>query len=68
VEDVETGQKRLIDTSDVTIRTQYASFFESNKERFQKDFALAKSDTISISTEEDYIKAMQVFFKRRSKR
>ncbi len=61
VEDVETGQKRLIDTSDVTIRTQYASFFESNKERFQKDFALAKSDTISISTEEDYIKAMQVF-------
>lgn len=68
VEDAETGQKRLIDTSDETIRTQYASFFESNKERFQKDFALAKSDTISISTEEDYIKAMQVFFKRRSKR
>lgn len=68
VEDVETGQKRLIDTSDETIRTQYASFFESNKERFQKDFALSKSDTISISTEEDYIKAMQVFFKRRSKR
>lgn len=68
VEDVETGQKRLIDTSDANIRTQYASFFESNKERFQKDFALAKSDTISISTEEDYIKAMQVFFKRRSKR
>jgi uncharacterized protein (DUF58 family) len=68
VEDVETGQKRLIDTSDVSIRAQYASFFESNKERFQKDFALAKSDTISISTEEDYIKAMQVFFKRRSKR
>lgn len=68
MEDAETGQKRLIDTSDATIRTQYASFFESNKERFQKDFALAKSDTISISTEEDYIKAMQVFFKRRSKR
>ncbi|HMR88894.1 MAG TPA: DUF58 domain-containing protein [Saprospiraceae bacterium] len=68
VEDAETGQKRLIDTSDANIRTQYASFFESNKERFQKDFALAKSDTISISTEEDYIKAMQVFFKRRSKR
>lgn len=68
VEDAETGQKRLIDTSDANIRSQYASYFESNKERFQKDFALAKSDTISISTEEDYIKAMQVFFKRRSKR
>lgn len=68
VEDAETGQKRLIDTSDANIRTQYASYFESNKERFKKDFALAKSDTISISTEEDYIKAMQVFFKRRSKR
>jgi uncharacterized protein (DUF58 family) len=68
VEDAETGQKRLIDTSDANIRTQFASYFESNKERFKKDFALAKSDTISISTEEDYIKAMQVFFKRRSKR
>ena len=68
VEDAETGQKRLIDTSDASIRTQFASYFESNRERFKKDFALAKSDTISISTEEDYIKAMQVFFKRRSKR
>lgn len=68
MEDAETGQKRLIDTSDANIRSQYASYFESNKERFQKDFALAKSDTISISTEEDYIKSMQVFFKRRSKR
>jgi uncharacterized protein (DUF58 family) len=68
VEDAETGQKRLVDTSDANIRAQYSSYFEYNKEQFQKDFALAKSDTISISTEEDYIKAMQVFFKRRSKR
>lgn len=68
VEDAETGQKRLIDTSDPLLRNNFAAHFDSNQERFKKDFALAKSDTISISTEEDYIKAMQVFFKRRSKR
>jgi len=68
VEDAETGQRRLIDTSDATLRNNYAAYFTANQERFQKDFALAKSDTISISTEEDYIKAMQVFFKRRAKR
>ncbi len=68
VEDAETGQKRLIDTSDATLRNNFSAYFTANQEQFQKNFALAKSDTISISTEEDYIKAMQIFFKRRSKR
>ncbi|MBC7884749.1 MAG: DUF58 domain-containing protein [Saprospiraceae bacterium] len=68
LEDAETGMKRFVNSSDGDVRNRYASFFKISNERFQKDFNMAKSDTINISTEDDYIKAMQVFFKRRSKR
>ncbi|MBK9733963.1 MAG: DUF58 domain-containing protein [Saprospiraceae bacterium] len=68
VEDAESGQKYIIDTGDPVIQSDYTKYFQSNVERFYKDFALAKSDTISITTEDDYIKAMQIFFKKRSKK
>lgn len=68
VKDAETGIVRLIDTSDSNIRLAWARHFSQHTAFFEKCFSLAKCDTISIDTEEDYIKAMQIFFKRRSKR
>lgn len=68
VADAETGSQRIIDTSDPNIRAAYAKHYRISLEKFNKYFAFAKSDTISISTEEDYIKALQIFFKRRAKR
>lgn len=66
--DDETGVKKVIDTSDVQTRSAYAKYFIESVNRFTGTFAKAKSDTISISTEDDYIKALQLFFKRRSRR
>ena len=68
VEDAESGEKQIIDTGDPVIQSNYTKYFQTNVERFYTDFGLAKSDTISISTEDDFIKAMQIFFKKRSKR
>ncbi len=66
--DDETGVKKVIDTSDIQTRSAYAKHFIESVDRFTETFAKAKSDTISISTEDDYIKALQLFFKRRSRR
>jgi uncharacterized protein (DUF58 family) len=66
--DAETGQKRLLDTDNAALRHRYEQNFKDRQADFYKNFASAKSDTISINTEDDYIKALQVFFKKRAKR
>jgi len=66
--DAEKGNQRIIDTSDANIRHKYAKHYQDSLEQFKNTFAFAKSDSICISTEDDYIKALQVFFKKRSKR
>lgn len=66
--DAESGKERIMDTTDVKVIDAWRNHFESRTELFAKTFSLAKSDTVSIQTDEDYIKAMQVFFKRRAKR
>lgn len=68
MKDAETGIEKLVDTSDANIREAWNTHFDGNTATFHKYFALAKSDTIDIDTDEDYIKAMQIFFKRRAKR
>lgn len=68
VEDAESGLKRLLDTDDKELRSRYEERFKEKQHGFQKIFAAAKSDTISINTKDDYIKALQVFFKKRAKR
>ncbi len=66
--DDETGLKKVIDTSDPFVRARYSEHFNQSVDKFRAAFSKAKSDTINISTEDDFIKALQVFFKRRSKR
>ncbi len=68
MQDSETGLTRLLDTSNPALRAAYSQRYESNTSHFNKIFTTSKADTISISTEDDYIKALQVFFKKRSKR
>ncbi|MBK7698401.1 MAG: DUF58 domain-containing protein [Saprospiraceae bacterium] len=66
--DAETGVKRLVDTSDIKVRQTWATYFKNQTARFQSIFKRAKCDTLSIDSQDDYIKAMQLFFKKRAKR
>ena len=66
--DAETGVKRLVDTSDIKVRQTWATYFKNQTARFQSIFNRAKCDTLSIDSQDDYIKAMQLFFKKRAKR
>ena len=66
--DAETGVKRLVDTSDIKVRQTWATYFKNQTAQFQSIFNRAKCDTLSIDSQDDYIKAMQLFFKKRAKR
>ena len=68
VEDKETGQRRLLDTSSRRLRDAYAARFESDHEDFKRTFARSKSDTLSLQSDASYINALHQFFKRRSSR
>lgn len=63
--DVESGQKRWIDTSNAQTRYDYHKQFIFNTNLFKNAFLKAGADTISISTKEDYIKPLIKFFKNR---
>ena len=66
--DAETGVKRLVDTSDIKVRQTWATYFKNQTAQFQSIFNRAKCDTLSIDSQDDYINAMQLFFKKRAKR
>ncbi len=65
--DSETGFKTIVDTSSQEVRNRYEAHFQRNLNNFKQYFSSSKSDTISLSTTDDYIKALQLFFKKRSK-
>ncbi len=68
MKDAESGVMRLVDTSEIKVRQAWAIYFKNQIALFQSIFNRAKCDTLSIDSQDDYIKAMQLFFKRRAKR
>ena len=68
VQDSESGKQRLIDTSSSKLRKQYENWFLEHVNYFQNAFKKLGADTISIRTDEDYVKAFLKFFKKRGKR
>ncbi|MEE9439467.1 MAG: DUF58 domain-containing protein [Saprospiraceae bacterium] len=63
----ETGSERIIDTSYKPYREERKEYFESHERQFKTAFSKSGSDIMSIDTEEDYVKSLLKFFKRRSK-
>ena len=67
VKDAETGKEKIIDTSSKKLRDQYNQWFLKHQQYFQDSFIKTGSDTLSIKTDDDYVKALLQFFKRRGK-
>jgi len=65
--DAETGQRTILDTSSASTRKKYTDWFQGNFEYYDKTFNRYRSDHISISTADDYVKLLLQFFKKRSK-
>lgn len=63
--DSETLQTRLINTSSVKVRNQYAAFQNQRKEAFKQLFKLNGAGTIDCRLDESYVKKLLGYFKAR---
>ncbi len=63
--DSETNIKKTIDTSSSYVRAQYAKWQKEKMDQLKNAFVGTNSDLIHIQTEDDYVKSLIKFFKRR---
>ena len=66
LEDPESGELVLVDTSSAAVRRALASAAESEQEELKKFFLKNGIDTMSIATDKPYIDQVRGLFKRRA--
>lgn len=68
LEDAETNQPILLDTSDPLVRRQFISTAMSKNSSREKFFRSSDIDFVRISTDSDYIMPLTAFFRTRARR
>ena len=66
VVDAETGYEQYVDTSSKTLRSAYSRYWRNRQNGLLETFNKSNVDNISIATNEDYVKALLMLFKKRS--
>lgn len=66
LKDAETGERIWVDTSDKRLRTTYKHAWGENQLALQKTFTKSGVDSVSMSTSEDYVRALMRLFKMRA--
>ena len=67
IKDAETGKEQVIDTSVKSVRDSYAKWFSEHESYFKTQFKRSGSDVVSIQTDQDYVKELLKFFKKRGR-
>lgn len=65
VKDSETGECRWVDTSSRRVRREYASWFARVREEADRLLHRYSIDSVSIATDQDYVKGLMTFFQTR---
>ncbi|MEO1129290.1 MAG: DUF58 domain-containing protein [Planctomycetota bacterium] len=68
LEDAETGERRLVDTSSRRLRRMYASEAQRRTEELNKRMRRMGIDMVHVTTHDDYIHALVELFHRRGSR
>ena len=68
LEDEETGEQLVVDTSDEEFRENYNKIIKNQTNKLNHLFRKHKIDTVQISTEESYDTPLRKFFRTRKKR
>ena len=66
MKDAETGEVVLADASSKALRKSYAQWWEKQQARLADTFRKSQVDSVSISTEDDYVKALMNLFNLRN--
>jgi uncharacterized protein (DUF58 family) len=68
LEDAETGEMVLVDTSSAAVRKKYERLGRERAERFRELFASMGVDQIEVMTDRDYVPRLVQFFRARERR
>jgi uncharacterized protein (DUF58 family) len=68
VEDPETGDLTVVDTSSRLVRTEYRRQFEAAVARRARTFAKLRLDFVEVGADDDFVKPLVRFFERRARR
>ena len=66
LKDAETGERIWVDTSNKRLRTTYKHAWGESQLALQKSFTKSGVDLVSMSTSEDYVRALMKLFKMRA--
>ena len=65
--DAETGHEQYVDTSSKRLRQAYTSYWTSRQHALEETFSKSNVDSVSIATNDDYVKALLGLFKQRGR-
>jgi uncharacterized protein (DUF58 family) len=68
VEDPETGDIMVVDTSSRLVRTEYRRQFEAAVARRERTFSQLQVDAIEVGADQDFVKPLVRFFESRARR
>lgn len=66
IEDLETGEKQLIDTSSKSTRNAFSKWWYDRQQKMIDTMNKSKVDLASVSTDENFVKSLMSLFKNRS--
>lgn len=66
IKDAEMGGERWIDSSSARVRDAYREWWDRRQATMNDSFKKCRVDAVSISTEEDYVKALIALFDKRN--
>ena len=67
VVDAETGFEQYVDTSSRSVRNAYHQYWNNRQAKLKETFAKSGVDSVSIATDDDFVKQLLVLFNRRAK-
>ena len=66
VVDAETGHEQYVDTGSKALRQAYHKYWVNRQSQLEETFNKSNVDHVSVATNENFVKALMVLFKRRS--
>ncbi len=66
VRDAETGHEMYIDTSSKKLRRAHTAYWMKRQEELKESFTKSNVDSVSIATNDDYVKQLLMLFRMRS--
>lgn len=64
--DAETGEETWIDSSSKSVRERYNRHYQKQLMKVEVAFTKSRVDTVSINTDDDYVKALLALFQKRN--